>query len=31
MNPSNINECYEEIVKSLSMELPYKIDIKILE
>ncbi len=31
MNPSSVNECYEEVVKNLTSELPYRIDIEIVE
>lgn len=31
MNPSSINECYEEIVKNLTSELPYRVDIEVID
>lgn len=31
LNPSSMSECYEEIIRNLTSELPYRIDIEIIE
>ncbi|MCC6014835.1 MAG: hypothetical protein LM564_03925, partial [Desulfurococcaceae archaeon] len=31
INPRNVDECYDELVKALIREIPYKVSIEIVE